>query len=792
MRSKSTLSTLFVLVLSTCVHMPAGAGVLSSRHVRRALEAETPRTKVPVLDGKQLQHEVTVTATVPTLGERGLESDELWDSRFALPGTDTGFIYAVAVHGEEIVIGGQFNTVGRTEAHNVARWTGTRWESLGQGTDNGVNGPVYAVGIVGGAVFVGGQFTQAGGVLTNNVAKFTAGGWSDLRAGVTAGFVGGGARVTAISTVGYDVFVGGIFSEAGGIAVGNIAQWNETEETWRGLGLGISSRNPDDVPFVRAIAATEQCVFVGGKFDQAGGEATRNIAAWNRVQSRWSMLGSGANNWVTALAATSDGVVAGGSFKKIGGKKAKFIARWNGRTWRRLGRGLEGSINGIAPAVNGIAIVGTRFYVAGGIAKAGSAVVSGVAVWDGQDWASVGDGLLGVLPDGNVVSRGAAAIGASEDAIAVVGDFTHVGALPAFGVAEYDLLAQSWNSVTEQGQYLGAKSGPIASDSMRVFTCQGNVYQVGDQFRRGLLKLDEASWASDGPGSDELIRGAVYATAVSGNDVYVGGFLGGVGDIVTRNIVKWDGTRWSALGSGVGGGANSQVTSIVVDGSDVYVAGIFTDADGVSVNNIAKWDGERWSALGSGSDNGVAGEGAIVEALAVRNGDVFVGGRFEIAGGIPARNIARWNDDGWSPLSEAGSNGVDGTVFALSESSSGLWVGGDFAFAASHAARALALWDGATWSSVPQPLTYTEETTPTVFAIAVEGTTVYVGGLFLHAGDLSTSYIAQWDGERWESLGSGVNAFVDTIIIAVDGVYCSGGFSVAGGKPSVGVAKWMK
>ena len=47
------------------------------------------------------------------------------------------------------------------------------------------------------------------------------------------------------------------------------------------------------------------------------------------------------------------------------------------------------------------------------------------------------------------------------------------------------------------------------------------------------------------------------------------------------------------------------VGALAVDGAgNLYAGGSFTSAGGVSAKNVAKWDGARWSALGSGM-NGV-------------------------------------------------------------------------------------------------------------------------------------------------------------------------------------------
>ena len=55
---------------------------------------------------------------------------------------------------------------------------------------------------------------------------------------------------------------------------------------------------------------------------------------------------------------------------------------------------------------------------------------------------------------------------------------------------------------------------------------------------------------------------------------------------------------------------------------------------------------------------GVEGE---VYAIAVSGGDVYFGGAFSSAGGIPSRNIARWDGQNWFALGP----GVDGPVYAI-------------------------------------------------------------------------------------------------------------------------------
>jgi hypothetical protein len=75
-----------------------------------------------------------------------------------------------------------------------------------------------------------------------------------------------------------------------------------------------------------------------------------------------------------------------------------------------------------------------------------------------------------------------------------------------------------------------------------------------------------------------------------------------------------------------GAGVNGQVYALAIRGNDLYVGGQFTSAGGVNAPNIAKWDGTKWSALATSMPR-VLGA-AYVKAIAVTSSDVFIGGNF--------------------------------------------------------------------------------------------------------------------------------------------------------------------
>jgi hypothetical protein len=368
-----------------------------------------------------------------------------------------GRVNALAVVGNEVVVGGSFTSAGGVSANRVARFntqTNT-WSALGTGSSNGVSSTVSALAVVGNEVYVGGLFTSAGGVSANFVARFNTltNTWSTLGTGSSNGV---NDYVRALAVVGNEVVVGGDFIFAGGVSANNVARFNTQTNTWSTLGTGSSNGvSSGFVSAVDALAVVGNEVVVGGDFIFAGGVSANNVARFNTQTNTWSTLGTGSQNGVsggifpsvTALAVVGNEVVVGGNFTSAGGVSANRVARFNTQTntWSRLGTGSSNGVSG--GSVYALAVVGNEVVVGGRFTSAGGVSAIRVARFNTQTntWSTLGTG------SSNGVSGGldpyVSALAVSGSNVFVGGTFTEAGGVSANYVAR-------WNSGTSRVEQL--------------------------------------------------------------------------------------------------------------------------------------------------------------------------------------------------------------------------------------------------------------------------------------------------------------------------------------------------
>ena len=233
----------------------------------------------------------------------------------------------------------------------------------------------------------------------------------------------------------------------------------------------------------------------------------------------------------------------------------------------------------------------------------------------------------------------------------------------------------------------------------------------------------------------QITNDVVYTTAVSGNTLYVGGGFDGLGPSNPHGVSLDASTGSYVQAFPV---PNSRVNAVVADGNGGwYIGGAFTSIGGVTRNRLARIN--RDGSLHPWNPS----VDAEVHALAMSDSKLYVGGAFlniTPNGGVAASrtrlasfDLATGALDSWAP---AISNGF---VYALLVVGGNLYVGGDFLFMNAGVVSnsgdykhlgSFSLSTGAPNADFKPRPNAPSPTTPGVYALATDGTTVFAGGNF--------------------------------------------------------------
>lgn len=754
------------------------------------------------------------TSPVEPQGPPGLACDPAWLPAVGELGTDAQ-VRALAMFddgsggGPALYAAGTFSVAGDVSASRIAKFDGVSWSPLGEGIQGDVNAlAVYNDGLGGGpALYAGGAFSTAGGVSASNLAKWNGSAWSA---------VGGGANqeVLVLKTM-FDLgapalqslLVGGRFTSVGGVPANRIAK--RSGNTWSALGAGVGLGSPDRVAAieVEVVTVTNVLVYVGGRFTQAGGVAANNVARWNG--SSWSALGAGlaSDEGVSALLRHDDGngfrIYAGGRFTL--GVQGN-IARWNGSAWSVVGNGVTGCWRTVHSLVqfNDELGGGLVLYAGGMFEVAGGMFASKIARWNGISWAPLGAGITGNCTGDGVYALAPTHLLGTDPTprLFVGGIFSIAGGHVVRNVAQWS--GGTWDA-ERGGPNQEANAIAVGGGSGG----GGSSLYLGGQFTRvagvaanRIAKLENGNWSALGSG----LNGAVYALAVleeaggGAPSVIAGGTFTQAGGIPASNVARWNGSSWSPMASGLNGAVGALAVFDDGSGPAVYAGGYFSHSGALPVNQIAKWNGTSWQSLGSGVDS-------IVTSLAVYDDGsgsaLYVGGYFNSAGGVPAYTLAKWSGTAWSSLGGGANyfgNGTNSAVYTLAVhddgSGSALYAGGPFTAIGDSTALFLAKWNGSTWA----PLGTGPNDSVMALGVYDEGTgsgpALFAAGSFWQAGGAPAMGIAKWNGAAWSPLGDGLNATARALASYDDGtglgasLYVAGPFTATPTGPGNHLARW--
>lgn len=317
----------------------------------------------------------------------------------------------------------------------------------------------------------------------------------------------------------------------------------------------------------------------------------------------------------------------------------------------------------------------------------------------------------------------------------------------------------------------------------------GGFTRLGPQTGSGLILkttgsgLDTLQGGASSLTTLPRVNGLVYTSVSDGaGGYYIGGLFTRIGHIKRNSMahILADGRVDPLWNPNVTG----SVATIIVSGSTMYVGGVFTSVGGQTRNGLAALQGEEGAVT---SWNPTNSPNASVLALALKDNTLYVGGRFSSIGGQSRNHLAAVATDtglatSWDPNLVSGS---DTPIQVLVLSGNTLYVGGNFTSIGGQNRRSLAAVDLAAsggptvtnWTPGP----HNESNNPAVSAIAVSGSTVYVGGHFDLIGVSSPqprNNVAALDATgnptAWDP---NVNATVKSLVISGNTVYVGGDFT---------------
>jgi hypothetical protein len=522
--------------------------------------------------------------------------------------------------------------------------------------------------------------------------------------------------------------------------------------------------------------------YIGGEFTRVGGLSRNKIAHIlpdYTVNTSWA---PDANDTVYSLAVSGTTVYAGGRFTSIGGQERKGIAALNAS-----GNAIAGwNPNASAPVsavVYALAVKDSTVYAGGSFTSIGGLERNNIAALDAATgnataWNPNADGLVRCfLLSGNTVYVG--------------GYFSSIGGEPRNNIAALDSVtgnATDWNP--------NANTGVSAITQMgETFFVGGGFTAIGGENRTYLAALDSSGAVI--PGWNPELSGNVNTLATFGNRVFVGGFFKKSGERSYSNLAAFDATTGNA--SGWCPNPDSTVYALAAHGTTLYVGGAFRNVDKKPRRSLAAIDKATGEIADWGPTGYVYGIN-IVYSLLIYNNILYIGGNFSEINNTRRYNIAAVDATtglllDWSPNAST-------TVSKIAVSGNTIYVAGTFRYIAGETRNGLAAFD-ATTGQVTNWNPVSDDRFATLRDLHVIDNTVYVaGGRPLLSDPTTSSTLAAYDAITGNALdwNPAINYAGNTLSNWGNTLYVGGSFTMINGKarnslaavdiPTARVADW--
>ncbi len=279
-------------------------------------------------------------------------------------------------------------------------------------------------------------------------------------------------------------------------------------------------------------------------------------------------------------------------------------------------------------------------------------------------------------------------------------------------------------------------------------------------------------WSAYGTSMDEP---SVLTINEYNGQVIAGGMLYTISGQPVNHLVSWNGSTWQPFGTGI---SKPEDLFVWVNASAIYqnrlvIGGRFEMVDVIAARYVAAWGGVDWSGLNSELND-------PVNALLVVDGLLYAGSSFRTNNGIETSGVLTWDGSTWTRI---GSGLRNGFVSAMAEYNGNIVIGGRLSTGSFNSTN-IAQLSGGRWITVGSGLN------DDVDALCVYQGQLIAGGNFTAAGAVSLSRVAAWNGSSWSPLGEGLNGRLMALLVYEDILIAGGEFTAAGGEPANYLATW--
>lgn len=558
----------------------------------------------------------------------------IWDADSFLPDLN-GTVTVSVRYRDDLIVAGSFTRAGGVPVNNIARWDGSRWNSLGRGLDGGT---VDALAVFQRKLIAAGRFTDASGEQVQGLAAWDGDRWRPFAPGVR---IFERDHIDDLKAWGDTLLVSGSFTLDHTDA--HLALWDGRR--WASLPPFDGRLFPSDVTVVGsqlfalfagdypvvcswngaawvihslllpagsyALASTHDSLLVAGSRRITSHSETGVIFAYahdttsvlvDSLPLRISglvahqtgiyfvmgasvcRLSRGSYDELLLFAATGGGVARldanltlTGSFEAIGDHAAYGVALWNGRGWDAPlsgGDALDG------PIADAVAYKG-KIYVGGGFHRAGQVHAPSMACrpasgWETNGWEAPGIRLSYASYHGSDEPQ-VRQLTVFQDRLWVTGDFDSVDGVFARGLAVFD--GDRWLAKPDE---FPRKSWPDTYDSQY----PGLLLAIGDTLfcakdePRGVWALADGQWI---PYATDFRRFTAHMTSFRGRLIAVSYYDNAI-------------VRLGRSGAEEIGRCDDRVSTLAEFQDRLVMIGGFQHVDTLDVRRLAAFDGRRWTS----------------------------------------------------------------------------------------------------------------------------------------------------------------------------------------------------